>query len=332
MALSVRVAPGISLRASDRGIGVSVDARGTQLRAGSDGAGISSNVGPLQFSTSVAARPTAPTSSGPLPVRTVTAAFDALAKRRDNRRQADLVAAKRLEKVLLSQHRQPVTPARRPTGPSPFRARLSPNRARRDRAALAARQQEIRDAEWAKVVAHEPFTIIALIEKAFDALQTPCACIDAGTDAGVHYVTVAILLPGREIAGPVRDDKSDRIRRRTNRETADFYAAVLASTVIGTARTAFAASPSTDQVRIVVLRRESRLLRTAFVAAIYSSSITRADVATDWRKISPEHVVFDAADLRIHRRGPHLVALDEKRNPDLAAIANLFGATLERQP
>lgn len=332
MALSVRVAPGISLRASDRGISVSVDARGTQLRAGSDGAGISSNVGPLQFSTRVGARPAPPSTSGPLPIRTVTAAFDALAKRRDDKRQADLVAAKRLEKVLLSQHRQPVTPTRKPAGPSPLRARISPSRARRDRAALAARQQQIRDAEWANIVAHEPLTVIALVEKAFDALQTPCTCIDAGTDEGVCYVTVVILLPGREIAGPVRDDKSDRIRRRTAAEAADFYAEVLASTVIGTARTAFAASPSTDHVRVVVLRRESRLLRPPVVVPIYASSITRADAAADWRKVDPEQVVFDAAELRVRRRGPQLVALDERRNPDLAAIAGLVGATLEREP
>ncbi|NMO02679.1 hypothetical protein HH308_15815 [Gordonia sp. TBRC 11910] len=344
MAFSVRVAPGVSLRASDRGVGVSVVGRGTEVRAGSDGAGISSTVGGMTVHTSIAPKAPEPTTSGSFPIRTVTSAFDALAKRRDDRRLADLTAAKSLERVLLSQHLQSFTPTRKPGGINPWLTLLSTGNARidqatvalfnlassRDRVALVSRQQEIRDAEWAKVVAHEPFTVIALIEKAFDDVQIPCTCIDAGTDGEINYATVAVLLPGTDIAGPVRDAKTDKIRRRTSVESADFYASVLASTVVGTAKAAFAASPSTAVVRIVVLRSESRFLRPSTIVAIYASSITRADAASNWRKTTPELVVFGADDVRMNRRGQNLAPLDAGRYPDLAAVAELFGTTLAR--
>lgn len=132
--------------------------------------------------------------------------------------------------------------------------------------------------------------------------------------------------------GYIRDQQSKQLRPRTQEEKATFYKAAIASTVIATAKEAFAVAPAATQARVVVLRNDKRILRSAKLGAIYAATFERSAVMDrDWKSAEPGDLVYGAADVRIDDpgNGATLRTLSAKQHPDLGDIARQIGSALD---
>ena len=344
MGLSVRLAPGVSLRASTRGVGASVGPRVARVHAGPGGVGLSSGMGPVTASTRLSGgrksngRPRSSGASqrsnevsGALAAGSAAVAVLSLwASYEESKLKERYKEARELEATLLNQHRVAYRAATRREARLSAREKLRRPSKRQAAEQDARGRQDLFDKEWRNLIQHDPHTVIKLIDEAFEDNQMPSTCIDAGSDDGGNYVTVVILMPGHEVIGPVRDSKTKKVRARTPREGIEFYNRVLASTVVGTVNEAFAVSPQTMTVRAVVLRREKRLLRSEKVVPIYSRSLARDDAGTDWSDTELTDEMLGAtsgADVNADLQGM-LRPLEAREYRELFAVAKLFGDVL----
>lgn len=203
-----------------------------------------------------------------------------------------------------------------------------------DQARLEAAQlQEHADREWSLLNAHDPHTVIQAVDEAFADNASASTCIDAGTENGTHYVTLVVTYPDPSISnGFVRDSQSKALRPRTPEEKATFYKAAIASTVIATAKEAFAVAPAAAHARVVVLRNDKRILRSSKLGAIYAATFERSAVMDrDWKRTQPGELVYTATDMRIDdpANGAALRTLSTKQHPDLADVARQIGSALD---
>ena len=132
MGLSFKVAPGVRVRASSRGLSAGIGPRAARVHVSSRGVGVSSGVGPFSTYTSLSGgrRSTgggSRRSAGPTKA-SLTAREREL---RAAQREADIEKVEWLEKSLIEVHRQSFEPARRmelsppdPVDPDPIRTKL----------------------------------------------------------------------------------------------------------------------------------------------------------------------------------------------------------------
>ncbi len=132
--MSFKVAPGVRIRASSRGVSAGIGPRAARVHVGSRGVGISSGVGPVSAYTRVGGgsrgKPAArakPRSSGP--TKASIAAYERELK--TAQRNADIEKVAALEKALVSVHTQSFPKAERtelppiePVDPAPIQSEL----------------------------------------------------------------------------------------------------------------------------------------------------------------------------------------------------------------
>ncbi|WGJ88019.1 hypothetical protein [Gordonia sp. SMJS1] len=259
-----------------------------------------------------------------------TSAFSLWNAYEEAKRKQHYKEARVLEKRLLTQHLVEYPLARRREVKLGRRHKFRRTANQLEAEAEARQLQRQYDDEWQKLCDHDPHTVIRLVDGAFEDNHLPSTCIDAGREQNVSYVTVVILFPGREVIAPVKDTKTRKVRSRTDSEATKFYQLALASTIVGTTNEAFAVSPRTMQVRVVVLRHQYRLFRAGRVLPLYSHVIHRAHEGTDW---TDEELIDEilgsssGADVEIDMFGwPQ--PLKGRQHGDLTAVAERFGDVL----
>lgn len=336
----VRVAPGVSVRASGQGVRTSVGPRAARVHVGGGRSSLSSGFGPFTASTSAARRPSRRSTGGTGTTEAVLSALSllvmlsaAVEKSGERRAKQQFAETQQAEQALLHLHREHFPIADRRVI-KPARTRWQGLWKVTDQARLEAAQlQEQADREWSLLNAHDPHTVIQAVDDAFADNASASACIDAGTEDGTRYVTLVVTYPGPSIAnGYIRDQQSKQLRPRTQEEKATFYKAAIASTVIATAKEAFAVAPAATQARVVVLRNDKRILRSAKLGAIYAATFERSAVMDrDWKSAEPGDLVYGAADVRIDDpgNGATLRTLSAKQHPDLGDIARQIGSALD---
>ena len=294
--VSLKIAPGVRVRASARGVRASVGPRVARVHVGGGRTAISSGVGPFSASSAVGARRggggRARAGSGS--ARPSLTALERQAKAAQREEQIrDLVA---LERSLVSLHHETFTPAQRvtvlpPTAPDPARILREQtktqlrgiglfNRAGRREARARARQitdqrvaseaaasaaghraaQSHADAEWAALCAHHRDLVLPALEDAFEDNQSPAACIDVDIEAGTRYPTVLIVFGASDMVPEqtpaLTPAGRPTLRKRTKTDRNALYAAALGSTVLATVKEGFAVAPSVDELRVVVVRKD----------------------------------------------------------------------------
>ena len=315
-----RVAPGVSIRASGRGIRTSVGPRAARVHVGAGRTAVSSGVGPftvsrtsrggrrssngrssrsggMDFDAAVGVMSAAVWVTGAV-VRHRTAQAEAEEQRRRAEEYRSRVVA--AERVLTSLHLEdfPVATRRVVEIPEPGRWQRLRGPDRRVLAQIET-EQAIIDAQWNALECHDPETVIREVDQAFADNASPSACIDAGQDGtGTKYVTLVVSFPGPEIAGiPIKDLRSGEVRQRTSREYIDLYNTAVASAAVATAKEALATAPAATEARVVVLRTDKqRLRRSTKLGVIYAGTFGRAILTVDWNDTSPFDVIAAAAD------------------------------------
>lgn len=230
--MSFKLAPGVRIRVSNRGVRTSVGPRAARLHVGGGRTGISSGVGPFTAYSALGstARPrAAPQAGGPTRASLAELQRQAAAAEREEAIRSVMA----LERSLLTLHLQEFTPVARPVLPPPPRpdpatfiaAREQQaldglsifDRAKRRDAQRWARDAGQHDADiqweqarrahldhqhaatqwWHQLLAHDDTTVHEALEDAFEDNQSPAACIDVGKDlstpAGIRYATVLII-------------------------------------------------------------------------------------------------------------------------------------------
>lgn len=228
--VSFKIAPGVRIRASSRGLRTSIGPRAARIHVGAGRTTLSTGVGRFTAYTSGGRRRSHRGRSRTGANRARTVSLAALQNAARAAERAEQVASiGRIEQALVTLHHQEFPSANRPIvpGPSPVnvgairKARMkearrgigwfarSVRRAARQRAeALADEQvrmeqarraadhaaaQQAADAAWHDLCAHRPDAVIAAMEAAFEDNQSPATCVDADVEGDVRHASVVVL-------------------------------------------------------------------------------------------------------------------------------------------
>lgn len=352
LGFSFRIAPGVRIRASSRGIRTSIGPRAARIHVGSGGVGFSTGAGPVGFYTSLGGGGRTRRPQVASQQRQLAAAQRQYAAQR---REAEARHIAEILDRLLNLHRQAFPVATAPIAPEPaapdgatirrrqrashlqgvgfwqFKARAQA-KARADaaadgeiRAALAqlaeqrARWQLSLNEWWAALQRNDADTVIDTLERVFEDNEAPAAAVgvDAGLVSLVVLAPVADLIPERIPATTPTGRLS--FRKLTGTERAALYRTLLFAHVLLTVREAFATAPGLTGARIAVVARS-----TVGTGCLMAVQFARADLdRVAWQSADADSIVGQAGtDLRINPRGRtrDLQPLDVSADPDLAAL------------
>ncbi|HEX6498052.1 MAG TPA: DUF4236 domain-containing protein [Micromonosporaceae bacterium] len=295
MGFSIKLAPGVRVRASSRGIRTSIGPRAARVHIGGGRTGFSTGVGPVGFYTSLGGRRSSRSQrAGGM---SAGAYQRQLAAQQRQAAQAQKVEeARRLAEVflhILRLHHAEFAPAQPPVAPPPPQpdsARIHRyyeqhalagislfNRAERKQAKQRAagwaaaeiqrrtaelRQQQAQwqqqlDQRWRELCGNDPQVVIETLDEAFEDNEAPSAAIDVDGDE----VSLVVLLPGMEQVVPERMPGQTAagnlsLRKLTQRERGDYYKHFVCGQVLVTVREALAVAPGIGSARVVALRND----------------------------------------------------------------------------
>lgn len=336
MGFSIRVAPGVRIRASSRGVRTSIGPRVARVHLGAGAPGISTGVGPIGYYTSLGA---ASGRGGGGGARAATAALMTAA-------QADkLTRGYAISQALLAitkLHEEEFEVAQWPMAPTPTPVDSQAARARQVEAALkgigifkrAARRAATADAEmraeafvadeiarrqaayvqeqarldeaWTAILSNEPDAVMTQLASAFEDNAAPAAPLSVLDDEA--SITVLIpdessipdQMPGYTAAGNLS------IRKMTKKDHDELYALLVCGYILATVKEAFAVSPSLASVRIVGVRSTGKsaygMRRGEAIAA--ASIERRALSGVHWNSVDARTILQDvSAELLLVEKG-----------------------------
>jgi hypothetical protein len=356
LSFSVKVMPGVRIRASSRGLRTSIGPQAARLHVGGGRTGFSTGAGPVTLYSSAGGRSR---SGGRRPSaasyqRQLTVSPAAAAKAQEAQRLA------RLFQELLSVHREEFPPAQPPVAPPPAEPDAEAIRRRHVEAALAgigffqraarrtAREEAARaaDAEiaaaradgarqqadfqvqldgwWRNLLANDPGTVMAALAEAFE--DNEAAAAPLGVD-GAEVALVVLAppesvvperMPGTTAAGNVS------LRKTPKAERDAFYTMAVMGHVVVTLKEAFAVAPGLLGARVVALRSAGTdAYGKPRLECILAGHWTRAALqGVKWATADAATVAQDtASELLIKlRAGKELQPLDLTDQPEIRAL------------
>ena len=360
MGFSVRIAPGVRVRASSRGVRTSLGPRVARVHVGAGRTGFSTGVGPVGYYTS-AGGSRRRSSSG-----TATANRQLAAMAREQARVEKVAEAQRLAealKTILDLHRQEFPLATRPTVPPPPEVSLDDIRSRRRADArkatsIFARQQRklaleeaerlaaeeaaaIRDelaqqtaeyqaqadAWWDALSRCEPDTVLGALAGAFEDNEAAAAAVGVnGREVSLLVVVPPVsAVPERRPTTTPAGNLS--LKKLTKREAADFYKLLVCGHLVVTLREAFAVVPSLESARIVAVRpSEHDAYGRRHPEVVLAARCERSALHdVRWGDVDAARVFNDCCGEKlIVQKGPsaELQPLDLEDEPELQALLN----------
>lgn len=236
------------------------------------------------------------------------------------------------ESALTTLHLTDCDPVRRPTpvaaSKTAVRLRKAMRRKQYQPSAQVQLAHGVAQARWQRLESHDSLTVVAEVDTAFAKSALPSACLDAGTDADTHYVSAAVVFPGPRIISEKVYGDTGTLRRRSDQTVATLYGEALASTVIATAKRAFASAPAAEEVRILVVRRDPvRFQRKAALKLLYRGTFTRPMLERDWQTTTAAQAIASANDVLINDPGSRpLRPIRVKRGSKLAGLVQSLEA------
>jgi hypothetical protein len=367
MGFSVKIAPGVRVRASSRGVRTSIGPRGARVHVGGGrSTTVSSGVGPITLYGSLGSSrgSTRRSTSVASYQRQVAAAARQNAAAQKAHQARELAAA---FNALLSVHREEFEPAIHPRAtrsPLPeaavVRARheadalkgiglfkRAERKAAKERAAVSAqaeldtllrkaeverlaRQAEL-DRLWARLMANDPDVVMATLADAFDDNEAAAGPIDVdGTE-----VTLVVLAPDETIV-PERAPSTTAagnptLRKLPKGERAALYTSAVLGHVLVTIREAFAVAPNIMSAKVATLRYAgSDAYGNPHLECLLAGRWTReAFNGVRWEEASAATVIEDTAtDLLVNLGAKkELKPLDLRREPDLVTLLDRVDAS-----
>jgi hypothetical protein len=288
LGFSIRLAPGVRVRASSRGVRTSIGPRAARIHVGAGRTGFSTGAGPVGFYTSLGSGGTSRRTGTATVNRELAAAARreaAGAKADEAGRLADALSA------IVELHRAEFAPARPPVAPPPPGVDRDAVRRRHVAAAKAetsifarrARRAAIQEAErrasaevtsteehyraqrvawqahldqeWAALAANDPDTVLATLARAFEDNEAAAAAV------GVHgaEVSLVVVVPAPDAVPERRPTTTPAgnlsLKTLTKGEAAELYRLLVAGHVLATVKECFAVAPGLTSARVVAVRR-----------------------------------------------------------------------------
>ncbi|MEU8299749.1 DUF4236 domain-containing protein [Micromonospora sp. NPDC048909] len=296
MGFSIKLAPGVRIRASSRGIRTSVGPRAARVHIGGGRTGISSGIGPVSFYSSLGGttRRTSPSRSrtpSPAAYQRQLAAQQRQVAQAQRAEEAQRLAQAFLR--ILQLHRVDFPTATRPIAPQPAppdkatiykhyeqhalagigiferskRATAKQKAAQWTEAEMqrqwatrleqqAAWQQHL-DQRWQQLCTNVPEVVLETLEEAFEDNEAPSAAV------GVNgkEISLVVLVPTIDQVVPERMPTTTQagnlsLRKLPQRDRADYYKQFICGQVLVTIREAFAVAPAIGSARVAVLRHD----------------------------------------------------------------------------
>jgi hypothetical protein len=353
---SVRLAPGVRVSASSRGLRAHLGPRGVRLHVGGGQTGVSTGAGPVTLYRSLGGSGSRSAGARPYAIGPTATELARAEKTQQARLISETLTA------IGNIHRQAFSEATRPqaelrTLPS-YAALLAAARRRRTRGLpwwrwsqrSAARQQATADADeelarlhleaateqqatqdaldqhWQALLRNDPDTVLGTLAAAFEDNEAPVAAV--GVEGA--EVTLVVLVPGPDVL-PDRYPTTTAagnlsLPRATRTMAAGWYRQLVAGHAVVSAREAFAVCPGLETAGVVVLRDAG--------VDVYGGPRARPVLATRLSREALARVRWEAAtawdvveqtgtDTRVAERGRarELQPLDLEQEPDLARVA-----------
>lgn len=285
MGFYFKVAPGVKIRATRRGVRASVGPRAARLHLGAGRPGISTGAGPVSLYHSVGG---GRGGRGTDPSRTSIAAHERQLRQAEKLEQAqELLTALN---SIINLHREEFTLATAPIVPAPKPVNYSEILHRHEQEALrgvkffhrsarvsaraeagkaatleaeveSAKQRQEHaelqrqlDEQWHRLLANDPDTVFATLTEAFEDNEAPAAV--AGVDHG--EVSVVVMVPDLDVIPErmpeITDAGNVSLRKMTKSMRNSFYLLLVCGHVLVTVRETLAVAPGIRSVRVVVVR------------------------------------------------------------------------------
>ena len=328
MGFSVKLAPGVRVRVSSRGVRAGIGPRVARVHVGTGRTGLSSGLGPFSVYGAVGGerrRKSGGRSSG----RPSGAVLErqAAAARRAQAEAGKASEAQRLAGIfqeIISLHRHDFPPVEQPVAPMPDlpdpnavrewheknalrgvgmfdRARRGAARQYAAQAAQAelndrwrqaqaeqAHAQQELDTQWARLTGNDPDTVLATLAEAFEDNEASAAPV--GIDG--TELSLIVLVPD-ENAVPERLPATTQagnltLRKLPKAERSALYLLFIAGHVLVTLREAFAVAPGIEAARVIAVRRSG--------PDIYGRPVLDCMVAGRWTRTAFNGVRWADAD------------------------------------
>jgi hypothetical protein len=363
MGFSVKLAPGVRIRASSHGIRAGIGPRVARVHLGTGRTGFSSGVGPVSFYTAVGHKRRRPQSrSGKRPPSAAALQRQAAAARRAQAETEKAREAQQLAGIfneILQLHRQEFAPVERPFAPPPSPPNEQEVRSRHEKDALAgiglfqraeraaARQraaisaqaelasrwqqaqaeagnwQAYLDAQWSRLLANDPETVLGTLGEAFEDNEAPAAPI--GVDGA--ELSLVVLVPP-ESAVPERLPATTQagnltLRKLPKGERSQLYGLLAAGHVLVTLREAFAVAPGIQAGRVIALRSEGQdVYGRPLLECILAGRWTRAAFGgVRWQDADAMAIMTGtASELIMNVKRGQILPLDLTGEPEIAAV------------
>jgi hypothetical protein len=359
MGFSFKVAPGVRIRASSRGIRTSVGPRAARVHVGAGRTGFSSGTGPVSFYTSLGGGRRGGGRSGSRPPS--MASYQRQLAAAEKAEEAQRLAAALQE--ILNVHRTEFPPAVRPVAPPPpvpdaravhrrherealagigllqraARAEAKEQAARAAEAELAAarrqaaeQQSQVQaqlDRRWQQLRANDPEVVLATLAEAFEDNEAPAAPVavdGAELDLVVlapPYEVVPERMPGRTQAGNLT------LRKLPKGERSALYGLLVFGHLLVTMREAFAVAPGITAIRSVMLRHRGpdAYGRPRLECLLAGRFLRSAFDGVRWQDASAGTIVEDTAtELLVNlRRGIELQPINLSQEPEIQKVIDL---------
>jgi hypothetical protein len=354
LSFSVKLAPGVRIRASSRGVRTSIGPRAARVHVGGGRTSFSTGAGPLTYSTSVGGRSSGRRPSAGSYQRQLTVSPAAAAKADEAQRLA------RLFQELLDVHRAEFPLAQQPVAPPPpgpdvaeIRRRhlevatngvglfsFSAKKAAREQAEVAAQaeiegrhreaadqQRDLQsrlDAWWRRLIWNDPDTVLSTLAEAFEDNEAAAAPLGVDGDEAAIVVlappesVVPERMPGTTAAGNLS------LRKLPKGERAALYTAAVLGHVIVTIKEALAVAPALQSIRVVTLRSGGAdAYGRPRLDCVLAGRWTRAAFeGVQWRTAEAGRVAEDtASELLVNLKGgKELQPIDLTDQPGIRAL------------
>jgi len=351
---SIRVAPGVRIRASSRGVRTSVGPRIARVHVGGGRTGFSTGLGPVTYYSNLSGQRGSTRSAAS--VRSVG--------RMTSLQASKLQTAQELQGALnriVTLHRHSFDQMTRPTAPDPQPVDLGPLRsqlraqnlvgirllARADRKAAKAEADRAADALaalqfaervrqrdahaaflndwWEKLLRNDPAVTEELLDRAFADNDAAAAILSInGAEAAV-----VVMVPDDSVVPdrfPTTTDAGNlSIRKMTKKDHDAYYRELVAGDVLVTVREAMAVAPGLDSVRVVAVRTSQPDAFGAVKAeALVAVAFQRRSLdGVAWDTASATSILHEAStDLVVNYRGAALTIapIDLLKEPDVASL------------
>ncbi len=347
MGFYFRIAPGVKIRATSRGIRTSLGPRGARLHLGAGGPGVSTGTGPFTYYHSLS-------GGGSTPGSTCSGV---------SAREAKAELAAELGSAwtrLLKVHEQSFPTAVRPKVPAlelpdrdeytavqvkaavktvPFWRRSRRAQARDaamksaasswdDLASRAAEQRALEQAQadswWATLLANDPETVASRLQEAFSDNEVPAAAVHVdGFEVALAMLTLREEVIPDRMPG-VTDAGNPSIRKMSRSSRSALIGAITFGFLLVTLRETFAVAPGIRSTRVVVLRPTSPDAYGAVrLECVLAGRWQRDSLAgVKWGTVDAATIAQDTADELLSNVHSDSVmrSLDLTKEPELVAL------------